>query len=187
MSNFAGRSELTRAWLGFSLVFLAPTLWAADAGTNEKSVISRLKAAKHTLLEGIQSLEKQNSTPISAKLEVEEGRLWLSVYGAKSGLHKCAEKNVLFEVKGDAAAAKWEPTTEVFEDREHLARASTHLTLMQTTSLTLAHAVELVAGSGKGHVYSAIPALKDGKTVIDVKVASAAGQTAHVFVDETSK
>lgn len=173
--------------LGFSLLLLAPTLWAADAGTDEKAVTSRLKASRHTLLEGIQSLEKQNNTPISAKLEFEDGKLWLSVYGAKSGLNKCAEKNVLFEVKGEAATEKWEPKTEVFEDREHLARASTHLTLLQTTSVTIAHAVQLVAASGKGNVYSATPILKDGKTAIDVKVAGANGQTQHVFVDETSK
>ena len=187
MHTFLPRAAAAQAWLGFSLMLLAPTLWAADANPDEKAVTMRLKTSRHTLLEGIQSLEKQNTTPISAKLEFEHGKLWLSVYGAKSGLHKCAEKNVLFEVKGDAAAGKWEPKTEVFEDREHLARASTQLTLLQTTSVTIAHAVRLVSESGKGDVYSAIPVLKDGKTAIDVKLASATGQTVHVFIGETSK
>jgi hypothetical protein len=139
------------------------------------------------LREALQVVTAEGSVPISAKLEFEEGKLWLSVYGAKAGLERCAEKNELFELKGEATAEKWQPKREVFEDKEHLTRASVQLTLMQTTRLTLAAALDKAEALKRGAVYSAIPVLKDGKTAIAVRARSQDGQPVQVIIDEKAK
>src|SRR6187455_1798354 len=116
---------------------LAALSGKSAAEESDAELLARLPTSKHTLMEAIQVASAGGALPISAKLEFEDGKLWLSVYAAKQGLATPAEGNELFELKGDATAAKWEPAREVFQDKEHLARASTQLTLMQTTSLTL--------------------------------------------------
>lgn len=157
------------------------------AEDNEAALLSRLPTSKHWLKEALQVVTAEGSVPISAKLEFEDGKLWLSVYGAKAGLDKCAEKNELFELKGDATADKWQPKREVFEDKEHLTRASAQLTLMQTTPLTLATALDKAEALKKGAVYSAIPVLKDGKTAIAIRARSQAGLGVQVLIDEKAK
>jgi uncharacterized membrane protein YkoI len=150
-------------------------------------VPAKIKTAKHSLLEGIQQAQKDNGIAISAKFEVEDGKLQLSVYTAKAGLDKDAEHNTLIELSGEAAKPKWEPKTEVFSDREHLARSATQLTLLETSSLTLEEAAKKATAQKKGTVYSVIPAAKDGKTVFDVLVATPNGKTIHLAIDDTTK
>src|SRR5713101_7881621 len=77
--------------------------------TESDPVPGKLKSAKHSLIEGIQQAQKENGVAISAKFEVEDGKLLLSVYTAKAGVEKDAEHNVLMELNCDAAKAKWEP------------------------------------------------------------------------------
>jgi uncharacterized membrane protein YkoI len=47
-----------------------------------------------------------------------------------------------------------------------------HLTLMQLTKLTLADAVQKAAAQQAGTVYSVTPAIREGKPVFDVLVAT---------------
>src|SRR6266581_7689334 len=110
--------------------------------TEADPVPPKLKSAKHSLLEGIQQAQKENGIAISAKFEVEDGKLLLSVYTAKAGLQNDAEHNVLVELNGEAAKAKWEPKTEIFSDKPHLARSAEQLTLLQLTPLTLEEATK---------------------------------------------
>jgi hypothetical protein len=159
----------------------------SHAEGDESALLARLPTSKHTLAEALQAVAADGSVPISAKLEWEDGKLWLSAYGAKAGLNKCAEKNELFELKGDATAAKWQPEREVFQDKEHLTRASAQLTLMQTTALTLETALGKAAAMKKGTTYSAIPVLMNGKTAIVVRARTTAGQSVQLVIDETTK
>ena len=157
------------------------------AGDGEAELLSRLPSSKHTLLEGIQFVSATGAAPISAKLEFEDGKLWISVYGAKQGLATRADDNELFELKGDATLEKWEPAREVFQDKEHLARAAMQLTLMQTTSLTLESALAKANAAKQGTVYSIIPAVKDGETVLVTQARTAAGRSTQLNVDENTK
>ena len=120
--------------LTFGAAFAAVAALAAapsQAEDGEAPLLARLPSSKHTLTEALRAVAAEGAVPISAKLEFEDGKLWLSVYGATAGLDKCAEKNELFELKGDATAAEWQPKREVFQDEKHLKRASAQLTLMQ--------------------------------------------------------
>jgi len=150
-------------------------------------VPGKLKSAKHSLIEGIEQAQKENGVPISAKFEVEDGKLLLSVYTAKAGIDKDAEHNVLIELNGEATKPKWEPKTEVFADKAHLARSAEELTLMQMTKLSLQEAAKKAVALKKGTVYSVIPVVKDGKTIFDVAVAGADGKGVHLTIDETTK
>src|SRR5215204_4466893 len=118
------RSRTLTHWgfaLATSVALVAPR---GQAEADEGALLARLPSSKHTLAEALEAVAAEGSVPISAKLEFEDGKLWLSAYGAKDGLSKCAEKNELFELKGDATSAQWQPKREVFQDKEHLTRAS---------------------------------------------------------------
>jgi hypothetical protein len=177
-------SPLRALSLAAAVALMAP---ATHAENSDADLLNRLPKSKHALSEAMEAVRAEGGAPISAKLEFEDGKLWLSVYGAKSGLDKCAEKNELFELKGDATAEEWKPAREVFQDKEHLTRASGQLTLMQTTPLTLEVAVSKGETMKKGVVYSAIPTLKDGKTAITLRIRTASGQSLSIVVDDKTK
>ncbi len=156
----------------------APSFFQDKEDAETKVLIGKLVGSKHSLLEGIAQAEKENGLAISAKFEFEDGKLNLSVYTAKQGRGVDAEHNTLMELGGDASAAKWTPEAEVFKDKEHLTRSATHLTLMQLTK-----SIEKAAAAQKGTVYSAIPAVKAGKAVVNVLVAAPDGKSVAVSID----
>lgn len=166
------------------LLAMLPTFSATAAGTDDQSasaLVVRLKESKISLVDGIKQSEKQYGLAISAKFELEDGALNLSVYNAKEGRSKDAEHNVLTEVAGDATKVPWTPKMEVFEDKEHLKRAATHLTLVQTSKLGLADVVQKV--SDRGTVYSVTPTLAGNAAAFEVLVATADGKSAKFIVD----
>jgi len=167
----------------FATAALCGSVFAAD---DAGALLSRLKESKHTLLEGITQAEKGNGVAISAKFEVEDGKLWLSVYTAKAGGDKDAEHNTLLELKGDATMKPWKPETEVFEDKKHLTRAASQLTAVQVSKLLLAEVIAAVKSAQPGDVYSVIPAVKNGKAVFVVKVATGEGKSAELAIDGQS-
>ena len=136
----------------------------------DATLLGKLGEGKHSLLDGIAQAEKDNGMAISAKFELEDGKLMLSVYTAKDGRDKCAESNALIELNGDASGTNWRPNKEVFEDKAHIARASMQLTLMQLTKLGLADIIKKAAATQKGTVYSAIPSIRGNKPVVDVLI-----------------
>jgi len=164
----------------------AGQVWAAEDGASE--TIKRLPGSKHTLIEGIRQAEKAAGTPISAKFEFEDGKLWLSVYTAKGGKVPDAEHNVLMELKGEPLGAQWQPATEVFQDKDHVARSAAQLTLIQLASSSLEGAVQKAVAVQKGTPYSAIPRVQAGRPVLEVLVLAPDGKSTTVDVDlQTSK
>jgi hypothetical protein len=160
--------------------FLAAT--ALAAGAPDTDTTSRLGQSKHTLIEGIRQAGKSQGAPISAKFEFEDGKFWLSVYAAKTGIGADAEHNSLLELKGEADAATWTPDVEVFEDKKHLTRSAMQLTLLQQSKSDLATLVEKASATEKGTPYSAIPAVKNGNPVLVVKFAAPDGASHSVDV-----
>ena len=154
---------------------------AADAG--DTATTSRLAASKHTLVDAIRQVEKTEGSAISAKFEYEDGKLWLSVYAARNGRAADAEHNTLIELKGEPNTAAWKPDIEVFADKEHLTRSAMQLTLMQQTKASLADLVTSASAKEKGTVYSAIPAVKNGKPVLVLLIATPDGKTHSTDVD----
>jgi hypothetical protein len=180
-----GRRLVAAVALSLGAAVLAPL--EVVAGGDEDAAAAKIKTSKHSLAEGVQAAQKENGVAVSAKIEFEDGKLWLSVYTAKAGLEKDAEHNVLVELKGDTTTAKWEPKLEVFEDKKHLARSAAQLTAMQSTTLTIEDVIKKAAAQKKGTVFSVIPAVKDGRTVFDVLLATPAGKSVHLTIDESTK
>lgn len=179
---FAMKSSVA-AILTAALLAVVSSLPAIAAGDDQSTrpLITRLTDSKISLVDGIMQSEKQYGLAISAKFELEDGALNLSVYNAKEGRSKDAEHNILTEAAGDASKNTWTPKVEVFEDKKHLTRSSMHLTLVQTSKLGLADAVKTVAN--RGTVYSITPAISGNAQVYEVLVATRDGKSAKFVVD----
>jgi hypothetical protein len=150
---------------------------------DDKQLLSKLSASRHTLVDGIQQAEKTEGPAISAKMEIKGDQLMLSVYTAKEGRALDAEHNTLMELIGAATDARWKPETEVFTDKEHIARSAMQLTLLQLSRMSLSDVIKKAEAQQPGTVYSAIPAVHDGRPVVDVLVATRDGQSKHLTVD----
>ena len=171
----------TCAALAAGALILSSSLMAAEDG--DDALLARLKDSKLSLADGIKQSEKENGVAISAKFEMDGDKLMLSVYTAKAGPSSDAEHNVLIELGGEATAIPWKPETEVFEDKKHLTRSAMQLTLVQLSKLTLVEAIKKAEAAQPGTVYSVIPAVKNGNTVFDVKVATSEGKSVRLAVD----
>jgi hypothetical protein len=114
--------------------------------------------SKINLQQGLAASEQQGQ-PISAKFEVDEGKLQLSVYTAKDG--KFSEVLVDY-TNGKVMMA--EPITE----GDDLAAAKLQSAAMAKAKTTLKEAVDkAVTQSGNARVISAVPT-KDGRPVVSI-------------------
>lgn len=180
--QFAMKTKVV-AILTTALLAVVTSLPVTAAGDDQsaQALIARLKDSKISLADGIRQSEKQYGLAISAKFELEDGALNLSIYNAKEGRSKDAEHNVLTEAAGDATKTPWTPKVEVFADKEHLTRAAMHLTLVETSKLGLAEAVQKMAK--RGTVFSITPAITGNTAVYTVLVAAADGKSTKFTVD----
>jgi len=133
---------------------------AAESADKEHAELAKaLRAAKVSLRSGL-SAAATLGKPISAKFEVEDGKLLLSVYTEKDG--KFSEV-VVDDVTGKVA--KSEPITE----GEHLAAAKVETEAMAKSRVKLADAVGKAEAASKGfRAVSVVPSLKDGHPVAEV-------------------
>ena len=147
---------------------------AAEEGDNDYGeLLKALPKSKHTLAQGIQqAAAKSPEVSISAKFELEDGKLSLSVYTAEKGLGTDAEHNVLKELAGSPEANKWDPEVEVFKDVPHVSRASQQLTLMSLTTHSLLEIIKQAEKDQPGTVFSITPVLHVRKAQFEVLVAS---------------
>jgi hypothetical protein len=122
---------------------------------------------------------------ISAKFELDDsGKISLSIYTAPQGLSVPAETNPLTELSGDPTVLPFAPGAEVFADKEHIARASTHLAIMQLSSMTLSEIIGAALQVQDGKPYSvANPMIRDREAVADVYIVNKQGKSVQVTVD----
>ena len=185
-------TELTPPGVGAAGSPLPPPAEAKGAGdrdeakpaANEDALVALLPSSKIGLAEGIALAERKGGTAISAKFELEDGKLSLSVYTAKSGLEADAEHNVLAELSGDPTQTQWQAKEEVFSDIKHLTRASYHLTLVQRSKMSLAAVIAKALATQPGQVYAVEPAIHERSPIFHVAIATAGG--GHVNVDVES-
>ena len=141
------------AWM-----FAAPPAWASDEKEHAE-LAKALKDAKVPLERGLSASAKEGK-PISAKYEVEDGKLQLSVYTMKGD--KFSE--VIVDHK-TGKVAKTEPITS----GDDLAAAEAQREAMAKAKRSLDAAASAAAKENKGfRVVSVMPALKDGHPVADV-------------------
>jgi hypothetical protein len=146
----------------------------ARAGGDSKelqAVAQALGKTKHSLLEGVRQASHGSAAAISAKFELEDGKLSLSVYTAEKGLSVPPEENVFQELSGSPEQDKWTPQTEVFKDVPHIARSAEQLTLMSLGRKSLGAVIAEVQKTHPGTVFSITPAIKNHRPVAVVLLA----------------
>jgi hypothetical protein len=136
---------------------------ALGQGDRENTQLANaLTSAKVTLEAGIMASEREGK-PISAKFEVEEGKLQLSVYTMKAD--KFSEVIVDHQT---GRIAKTEPIT----GGEDLAAAKQQSAAMVQSKSSLRAAAEAAVKANSGfRAVSIVPTLKSGKPVADVTLA----------------
>ena len=150
----------TMAAFVIALVFVVPTGWAQTPADQEHAELAKaLKDAKIPLERGLTASAKEGK-PISAKYEVEDGKLQLSVYTMKG--------NNFSEVIVDhktGKIAKAEPITK----GDDLSHAKEQSEAMAKAKRSLGSAALEAVKENKGYrVVSVMPAMKDGHPVADV-------------------
>jgi hypothetical protein len=137
----------------FAFTVAASVSGEANEGDTQ-ALVQELGKTKLTLLDGIRQASKGSAAAISAKFEMDDGKLSLSVYTAEKGLRVPAEQNVLQELSGSPEGDKWEPKVEVFKDVPHVSRSSEQLTVMSLGHRSLADLVASVQKARAGTVFS---------------------------------
>ena len=144
------------AAVGFWSAALAPAWAEAD---DPKALAAALKDATATLQGGLKASEPQG-TPISAKFEIEDGKLQLSVYTLKG--------NDFMEVVADlktGAIAKAEKIT----DADDLKEATEQKAAMTKAKVPLLNATEKAVNVNAGSkAVSVVPELKNGQATAEV-------------------
>src|SRR5258705_8902625 len=144
------------AAVGFWSAALAPA-WA-EAG-DQAALAAAMKDATATLQGGLKASEREG-TPISAKFEIEDGKLQLSVYTMKG--------NDFMEVVADpktGTIAKAEKIT----DADDLKAASSQKAAMAKAPVSLFTATETAVKANPGfRAVSIFPELKGGNAVAEV-------------------
>jgi hypothetical protein len=131
-----------------------------DDDKGQEALIKLLGTSKINLQQGLAAASEQQGQPISAKFEVDEGKLQLSVYTAKDG--KFSEVLVDYT---NGKVMKAEPITE----GDDLAAAKSQSAAMAKAKTTLKEAVDKAAAqSASARVVSAVPSLKDGHPVTSI-------------------
>jgi hypothetical protein len=120
------------------IVGIFSCLNAFGGGHDPKAIAILLKDAKISLVDGIDQAERSSGPATSAKFEIgDDGKLVLSVYTIPEGLAVEPEKATLTELSGDPTISPFVSVGHVFADKEHIARASVHMTLFQLSKMSL--------------------------------------------------
>ncbi|HET7766528.1 MAG TPA: hypothetical protein VFK92_15700 [Burkholderiales bacterium] len=162
------KAVLALGIIGTSLAFGQVAI--ADEGSDMSTLVQGLGKSKQTLLGGMRQAVHDKAAVISAKFEMEDGKLSLSVYTAEKGLAVPAEENVLQELSGSPEQDKWTPQTEVFKDVPHVARSAEQLTLMALAHKSLPALVAEVQKKEAARVFSVTPAVKNHRPVAVILV-----------------
>jgi hypothetical protein len=141
-------------------VLAVPLGWAQQYDDKQHAELAKaLKDAKVSLQRGLTASAKEGK-PISAKYEVEDGKLQLSVYTMKGD--KFSE--VIVDHKAGKVAK-----AEAISGGDDLAAAKAQSEAMAKAKRSLEAAANEAAKENQGYrVVSVMPALKDGHPVADV-------------------
>ena len=143
-----------------AMLFSAPLGWAQPHDDKERAEVAKaMKDAKVSLQQGVTASAKEG-TPISAKYEVEDGKLQLSVYTMKGD--KFSE--VIVDHK-TGKVAKADPITK----SDDLQAAKAQSEAMAKAKRSLGAAASEAVKENKGfRAISAMPAMKEAHPVAEV-------------------
>jgi hypothetical protein len=150
------RFTLLVATIGFLGAEIVPA-WAE--GGDEAALTAAMKNATATLQGGLKASEAQG-TPISAKFEIEDGKLQLPVYTMKG--------NDFMEVVADPATGAI-AKAEKISDADDLKEATEQKAAMAKAKVPLLTATETAVNTNSGsRAVSIVPELKNGQATAEV-------------------
>jgi hypothetical protein len=136
-------------------------LSADNEDASQEALIKLLDTAKVSLQQGLAAGEQQGK-PISAKFEVDDGKLQLSVYTAKEGK--------FFEVLVNHVTGKV-LRTEPITEGDDLSAAKEQNEAMASAKTSLQAAVDkTIAQSANTRAVSVVPSMKDGHPIASIDV-----------------
>src|SRR5262249_40563399 len=155
--NMHWRTLLLVAIASFAMGLNGNRIYAEEQ--NDPALIKSMADAKVTLQQGLTAAAREGK-PISAKFELENGKLQLSVYTAKAG--KFSEV-IVDHVTGKVAK------TEAITEGEDLTAAKSQSAAMEKVKSDLKAAVDKSAAQSAGsRAVSVTPSVKDGHPVASV-------------------
>src|SRR5246127_2026250 len=144
------------ATIGFSAARFVPA-WAE--GGDDAALAAAMKNATATLQGGLKASEPQG-TPISAKFEIEDGKLQLSIYTMKG--------NDFMEVVADPKSGAI-ATAEKITDADDLKAAASQKAAMAKAKVPSVTAAETAVNANAGsRAVSIVPELKNGQATAEV-------------------
>ena len=134
---------------------------ADDEDASQEALIKLLDTAKINLQQGLAASEQQGQ-PISAKFEVDDGKLQLSVYTAKEGkFFEVLVNYVTGKVLRAEPIAEGDDLSAAMEQNEAMANAKT--SLQAVVDKTIAQSANIRA-------VSVVPSMKDGHPIASIDV-----------------
>ena len=136
-------------------------VWAQNSAHDEAALVQALKNAKISLEDGLKSSEREGK-PISAKFEIDEGKLQLSVYTMKG--------NGFSEVVVDPQSGAI-TKAETITDPEDLEAAEEQKNAMaKATKSLLAATQEAERVNAGSRAVSITPTVKEGHATAEIKL-----------------
>jgi hypothetical protein len=156
-------SQVARStWLAVAIAVSGSAFMSARAEDSEKSLpalAAALKDAKVNLGDGLKASEREGK-PISAKFEIDDGKLQLSVY--TMGTDGFAE--VVIDPKAGAIAK-----AEKITDAEDLEAAAAQKAAMEKATISLPAATQKAVMANAGYqAVSITPEMKEGRPTADI-------------------
>lgn len=153
---------ITKRVFGVSIALLvallvSSTAWAGESAEKERAELAKAMTGAKVSLAAALTASASEGKPISAKFEVEDGKLQLSVYTETDGQFK--------EVVVDHQTGKV-IKAEAITEGEDLAAATSQSAALAQAKGSLGDAVAKAVAKNPGYqAVSAVPALKGGRVV----------------------
>ena len=157
-----------KAWLVPVLVGAA-VCWGSTLAAQDKEEEGNPAAAAKAALSARVSLDRglaasaSHGRPISAKFEMDEGKLQLSVYTTKGGK--------FFEVSVDPNSGRIVKTEPIGEGEDYTAAQSQSAAIAKAKVSLRAAVATALRGNAGFRAVSVTPSLKDGRPVAEVALA----------------
>ena len=165
-------------------LLLTFTTGASAFGSDDPVLIQKLRDAKFTLQDAVAFAERTSGPATSAKFEMDGNQLVFSVYTAPQGLDASPEETDLTELAGSATALPIQGKAVVFTDKEHIARASVHMTLMQLSGQSLQDVINEALKRQPGLVFSVSnPMVRNHEAVADVSILTSKNKVVVVAIE----
>jgi len=158
--NMIRRKMMFAVAIGLTTFGSCYATWMAEAA-DDAALIKALAGAKVSLQQGLTASQREGQ-PISAKFELEDGKLQLSIYTAKEGKY--------FEVIVDHTSGKV-TKSELITEGDDLTHSKSQSAAMAKAKASLKDATDKAIGETAGsRAVGVVPSLKDGHPVATVSL-----------------